>query len=83
MVHVQFGARRVGILEHKSPFEKSRVCGTRILRAIHGRVEHPSGAAPPGTPHARATFNYSPTVLARSFSQWQHVAQCLVRMEID
>jgi hypothetical protein len=22
---------------------------------IHGRVEHPSGAAPPGTPHARAT----------------------------
>jgi hypothetical protein len=43
---------------------------TRILRVIHGRVGHPSGigtpaemlgrgprAAPPGTPHARATLS--------------------------
>jgi hypothetical protein len=26
------------------------------LARIQGRVEHPSGAAPPGTPHARATL---------------------------
>jgi hypothetical protein len=38
-------------------------CGTRILRVIHGRVEHPSEGwhpsrdARPGTPHARATFS--------------------------
>jgi hypothetical protein len=32
-------------------------CGARILRVIHGQVEHPSGAAPPETPHARATHS--------------------------
>src|SRR5437870_1914012 len=31
-------------------------CGPRILRVIHGWVEHPSGAAPAVDPHARATF---------------------------
>ena len=29
--------------------------GKRIWRLMSGRIEHPSGAAPPGTPHARAT----------------------------
>ena len=40
-------------------------CGTRILRVIHGRVEHPSGAAPPGTPHSRATFSNCATTPLR------------------
>jgi len=39
-------------------------CGTRTLRVNHGRVEHPSGAAPLGTPHARATFKEMRLTLA-------------------
>jgi len=46
--------------------------GTRILRVIHGRVEHPSGAAPPGTPHARATLMPKHSVIvAEQSANWQ------------
>jgi prepilin-type N-terminal cleavage/methylation domain-containing protein len=36
---------------------QNRASGASILRVVHGRDEHPSGATSPGIPHARATSN--------------------------